>query len=167
MTHNDLVNEACAWLRRNHYRVIFRERQSRHETPDAMGWKSTGHSLLIECKVSLSDFRADQKKKPRTSSRIGIGELRYYMAPRGLIPVGELPSGWGLLELWGTKRKSVHRIRESEIHKLGVHQLRNELRMLISELVLYQGIPSGEITPLQSKRIQEIQENLRRLTLDK
>jgi hypothetical protein len=129
-----------------------------------MGWKATGRSILIECKASLSDFRADRKKKPRISKRTGIGELRYYMAPRGIIPENEIPTGWGFLEIWEGKRKSVHRVRESEIHKLGVHQLRNEMRMLISELILYQGIPTGEITPMQSRRIKEIQEGLRRLS---
>lgn len=144
--------------------MVFKEHISTHENPDVLGWKSGGQSTLIECKTSRSDFLADQKKRPRQSTRIGLGERRYYMAPRGVLNLSEIPQDWGLLEIYGgPKRVCIRVTRESEFHKLGVHQLRNELRMLVSELTLYQELPTGALTPMQSKRVTEIQENLRRL----
>jgi hypothetical protein len=39
-------------------------------------------------------------KKPfRVYPEQGLGHKRYYLAPRNIIPVNELPEGWGLLEV--------------------------------------------------------------------
>lgn len=69
------------------------------ETPDALGWRGT-HSTLIECKTSRADFVADQKKEFRRCPSLGVGNRRYYMAPKGLLDVRDLPDNWGLLEVW-------------------------------------------------------------------
>lgn len=53
---------------------------------------------MIEVKVTRSDFLADRKKPHRQGGK-GMGSWRYYMAPEGLISVGELPDGWGLIEV--------------------------------------------------------------------
>jgi hypothetical protein len=70
------------------------------EIPDAIGfslshWESG--ATVIEVKVSRSDFLADRKKPHRQAG--GMGRWRYYMAPVGLIALGELPAGWGLIEV--------------------------------------------------------------------
>ncbi|MFT0546998.1 hypothetical protein ACMHYO_11720 [Allopusillimonas ginsengisoli] len=72
------------------------------ERPDAIGFRFTGHaptdgSVLVEVKVSRADFLADAKKPHRSGD--GLGSWRYYMAPKGLIQVDDLPPGWGLLEV--------------------------------------------------------------------
>jgi hypothetical protein len=64
------------------------------ENPDAIGWISGGHSYLIECKCSLSDFPADLSKPHRTH---GAGTIRLFLCGPGVIPWEKLPSGWGLL----------------------------------------------------------------------
>jgi hypothetical protein len=69
------------------------------DIPDAIGW-SYGHSVLIECKVSRSDFFRDAKK-PQRQNGSGAGERRFYMVPKGLIEQADLPQGWGLLEVDG------------------------------------------------------------------
>jgi hypothetical protein len=58
-------------------------------------------TILVECKTSLSDFRADKKKVFRfpTCPDFGMGDQRYYMALEGIIPENELPEGWGLVEI--------------------------------------------------------------------
>lgn len=70
--------------------------------PDAIGFRAGVHkeaSVVVEVKVSRSDFLADQKKPHRVEPATGMGVYRYYMAPEGLIKVEELPMLWGLIEV--------------------------------------------------------------------
>ena len=68
------------------------------ELPDALGFLTPQHTVLIEVKVSRGDFRADAKKPWRQPGQ-GLGDWRYYMAPRGLLAPSDLPDNWGLLEV--------------------------------------------------------------------
>jgi hypothetical protein len=67
------------------------------ERVDAMGWPSRGRSILMECKASRSDFCADRRKPWRLSPATGVGTLRYYMAPAGVLSPEDMPEGWGLI----------------------------------------------------------------------
>lgn len=72
------------------------------EIADAFGMRSIGleqHSVVVEVKMSLADFRADAAKPHRNGTTVGMGLFRYYMAPEGLVPQSELPPGWGLIEV--------------------------------------------------------------------
>ena len=69
--------------------------------PDAIGWKRACDSVLIECKLSRSDFLADCDKPFRRSPELGVGCERFYLTPRQLLNPKELPAGWGLLESVG------------------------------------------------------------------
>lgn len=99
-THDELVKRAVAWLSkpsrgRGACGVVVPELVSyAGEQPDAIGWRGGGFSVLVECKVSRSDFIVD-RKKPRQG--LGAGHTRYYMCPPGLIRPDELPENWGLL----------------------------------------------------------------------
>jgi hypothetical protein len=66
--------------------------------PDAIDWKGLNRSVVIECKVSRSDFLADADKPFRLKPEEGFGCERFYMAPSGVIGIDELPADWGLLE---------------------------------------------------------------------
>jgi hypothetical protein len=84
------------------------------ESPDVLGW--TGHtSYLIECKVSRADFLADQKKAFRKIG--GMGDFRYYLAPKGLLSPEELPTKWGLLEMEGRCITVAKNPEQQEAHK--------------------------------------------------
>lgn len=109
MNHDDLVNVAVKWLSKpwrnagdgghGSCSVIISEMtSSSRETPDAIGFHG-GFSTLIECKASRADFRNDAKKYFRIKSEAGMGFYRYMMVPAGLISLGDLPSGWGLIEV--------------------------------------------------------------------
>ena len=69
---------------------------STQETPDVFGWNYWS-TVLIEVKVSRSDFIADSKKYFRQYPNEGMGDYRYYCCPEGLIKPEELPDNWGLL----------------------------------------------------------------------
>lgn len=101
MKHRDLVRQARKWLKvAGKCNVILTESGSSIacEIPDAIGWRSARHSILIECKTSRADFRADAKKWFRQDG-YGMGQQRFFLAPEGVIPIDELPPDWGLLEI--------------------------------------------------------------------
>lgn len=106
MTHAELVKRAGAWLRRTiGCGVVVEEHSGGGEHPDAMGWKC-GLSWMVECKVSRSDFFRDRRK----SSRQRAFESRpafqcYYLCPKGLLRVEDMPDYWGLL--WAEGRRIV------------------------------------------------------------
>ncbi len=106
--HALLVEQAGRWLAAKGCVVVITDMShGGPETPDAIGWRGR-HSLLIECKASLDDFRADRAKPFRRDPASGMGARRYFCAPLGLIKPGQLPTGWGLLEWNGKKlRESV------------------------------------------------------------
>ena len=71
------------------------------EVSDVIGWKGSCQSVVVECKVSRSDFLADATKPFRLKPEEGLGSRRFYMAPAGMIAREELPRHWGLLECKG------------------------------------------------------------------
>lgn len=73
------------------------------EIPDAIGWHprhgTHAFSVVVEVKVSRSDFLADAKKPHRKDGATGMGNYRYFLAPQGVIQLEEVPKGWGLIEV--------------------------------------------------------------------
>ena len=110
MTHDELVIIAERWLLNSKgggCGVVFRELTAYTDTgeiPDALGF-SSWYSVLVECKVSRSDFLSDRKKHFRKIPENGMGVFRYYMCTAGLIAPEELPSKWGLIYV-GEKGKA-------------------------------------------------------------
>jgi len=101
--HAQLVARAAEWLRYKYGCGIILSEQycASGEVPDVIGWKGFCQSVLVECKVSRSDFLADANKPFRLRPEEGLGSKRFYMAPSGVIARKELPKGWGLLECKG------------------------------------------------------------------
>src|ERR1700743_1391059 len=100
LTHSELVQIAYRWVLKNgSCGVAFKELVTlgSNEIPDVIGFGAWEHSVLIECKVSRSDFLADKHKSFRKEPHLGMGNQRFYCCPTGLIKVEELPEGWGLI----------------------------------------------------------------------
>lgn len=99
--HKTLVRKSAAWLRnRKNCNVVFAELATQNnETPDVIGFHGAGGSILVECKTSRADFLADKNKIFRHHEEMGMGDARYFAAPKGLLKPDELPEGWGLLEI--------------------------------------------------------------------
>lgn len=106
-THADLCVLAVKWLKRPnsqhghgcHIAVSEVKTGWSGEIPDAIGFRAAGWkdgSVVVEVKVSRSDFLAD-KKKPHRQDGKGVGNFRYFMCPEGMIQPDELPPKWGLL----------------------------------------------------------------------
>lgn len=138
MTHAELVAAAVRWLRgTKRCSVVFSEWAplTVSEIPDALGFDRSGHSILVECKVSRSDFRADRHKvssryAARDAGRMGV--RRWYLTPPGLVEPSEVPSGWGLAFVHaGRIRPSRAQVRVVVEPKISVSRnVRAELSML-------------------------------------
>ena len=104
MTHAELVDRAARWLKNTiHCRVILTELTTAAGIiPDVIGWVN-GWSILIECKVSRSDFLRDLKKRNNFRRYNNLGNWRFYFAPPDIIASIELPEKWGLYEMRYTK----------------------------------------------------------------
>ena len=97
MQHSTLVAMGVRWLGRKCSVVLYEFATLADENPDVIGWGAGSGSVLIECKLSRSDFLRDKAKASRKNSRAGMGHRRYYLCPADLIEVKDLPPKWGLL----------------------------------------------------------------------
>jgi hypothetical protein len=104
--HDDLVQRAAFWLKKaRRCNIILTEaggtdeESGKIERADAIGWIRPHVSLLVECKTSVADFRADAKKPHRQKG--GMGVYRYFLAPTDILEKVEIPEGWGVLKPWG------------------------------------------------------------------
>jgi hypothetical protein len=132
MTHAKLVLLAVDWLRRYRCGVVLSEQACvSGEMPDAIGWKKAHHSVLVECKVSRADFLADRDKPFRQKPQTGVGCERYYLAPKGLIRIDELPPGWGLLE---ASRHAIEKVKASARNLRSETGLGYEMNLLLASL---------------------------------
>ncbi|CAB4203488.1 hypothetical protein UFOVP1382_104 [uncultured Caudovirales phage] len=103
MTHDDLVILAYRWLLRHHRCAVAVAEvvTSSSYSPDAIGWRNSWNMvdvLVVEVKVSRSDYRADASKVAHQTGCIP-GKRRWYCTPKGLILPSELREGWGLVEV--------------------------------------------------------------------
>lgn len=104
MNHKELTLKASRWLKKHRQNAVIPNCSTiateissvLSEIPDVIGW-CYWTSVLIEVKVSRSDFKRDTKKIFREFPDMGMGEFRYYICPTDLIKVDELPPYWGLL----------------------------------------------------------------------
>ena len=127
-----MVEQAVAWLRSYGCGVVLSEQACvSGEMPDAIGWKGSCHSVLVECKVSHSDFLIDREKPFRRKPQSALGCERFYLAPRAMISVSELPPGWGLLEINGRK---IQVVQLSDRKLRTAAGFRHEMNMLLASL---------------------------------
>jgi len=132
MTHAQLVEQAVAWLRSYRCGVILSEQACiSGEMPDAIGWKRASRSVLVECKISRSDFLADRDKPFRQKPDLGLGCERFYLTPPGLLEPKELAPGWGLLEV---RKRKVEMVRRSARDLRTAAGLAYEMNLLLASL---------------------------------
>ena len=117
------------WLSRQCSVVLYEFATAADENPDVIGWASGADSVVIECKLTRSDFLRDATKAVRRHPRAGMGRRRYYLCPSDVIQVRDLPPKWGLL--WATKGQV---IVEREAGGLPERNLVAEVRFLSSML---------------------------------
>lgn len=107
-THAELVARAVRWLKvTQRCGIVWREHYMFNEVPDALGYRRA-YSLVVECKVSRSDFLRDLKKPSRRSYAERPALKCWYMVPEAfttadaiVLEQADLPDGWGLLVVDG------------------------------------------------------------------
>jgi hypothetical protein len=129
MQHSTLVAMGVRWLGRHCSVVLYEFATPADENPDVIGWAPEAGSVLIECKLTRTDFLKDATKAVRKNPRAGMGHRRYYLCPADLIQVKDLPPKWGLL--WVAKGQVVVK-REARGHP--ERNLTAEIRFLSSML---------------------------------
>lgn len=110
MTHRELVKVAERWLlgtRKCGFAFTELVCLATSEIPDAIGFRD-GHSILVECKTSRSDFLSDKKKIFRRCAWMGMGAYRLMLCPEGMIQPADLPEKWGLL--WVNAKGKVRQV---------------------------------------------------------
>jgi hypothetical protein len=127
--HSTLVAMGVRWLSRQCSVVLYEFATPTDENPDVIGWAPGAGSVLIECKLTRSDFLKDATKTVRKNPRAGMGQRRYYLCPPDLIQVKNLPPKWGLL--WAAKSQVIVK-REARGHP--ERNLAAEVRFLSSML---------------------------------
>ena len=104
MTHDQLVVRAAHWLRNTRScSVVLSEVASRNggEEPDAIGW-TRGECIVIECKVTESDLRADRQKPFRQMPAMGLGSERWLLVDERIAlsrACSLAMPGWGVLSI--------------------------------------------------------------------
>lgn len=139
MTHAELVQIGAQYMRKTlRCSPVLTERKCMfaREVPDVIGWRCGGYkphplhdlldSFVIEVKVNRADFLRDMRKPHRCGP--GYGRYRFYLAPKSMISLSELPEKWGLLELNGQK---VRRVRNADFFE-GMDVMRFEFGLLRS-----------------------------------
>ena len=114
ITHSELVDIGAIWLNKKasniKYRAPFVVKEfvcaGVNEIPDVFGLRPGGRHVVIEVKTSRADFLKDFKKRSRLPRINKLGNFRFYLAPKDLIKVWDLPEPWGLLE-WDGKHIKV------------------------------------------------------------
>lgn len=87
--------------------------------------------MVVECKISRADFLADCDKTFRQKPETAMGCERFYLAPAGLLKLGELPAGWGLLELRG---REIELMQTSAGKMRSARGFRYEMNLLLASL---------------------------------
>src|SRR5260370_29458616 len=97
MRHSTLVAMGVRWLSRQCSVVLYEFATAADENPDVIGFAPEAGSVLIECKLTRSDFLRDATKGVRRNPRAGMGQRRYYLCPTDVIQVKDLPPELRLL----------------------------------------------------------------------
>lgn len=133
MTHEALIGRGATWLQRTlRCEPVFHGLSTGPEIPDVIGWTSMWKwrgSVVLECKVSRSDFLRDRKKKHGRR----MGDYRLIVTPPGLISSADIAAhcpDHGLI--WIDDRLRVEMIvhpprREKVNHAAEVRHLRMAL----------------------------------------
>lgn len=152
MTHDELVEAAAHWLYfTKRCAVVVTELAGGREDADAIGFKS-GHSVLVECKVSMADLYRDKNKTIRRFPKMGMGDTRYLAVPEDMaekvIKLGHLPPGWGLLAckvgprkgLYATEILSKPPLRQEKNQRAEIRLLTSVIRRITAEKTPVSGV---------------------------
>jgi hypothetical protein len=159
MTHAELVKCGAMWLGKRHAGlsspvVLTEYRSYAEEIPDVIGF-SHYTSVVIECKVSLEDFRKDQKKahRQRRDSK-KLGNHRFYLCPNGLISPDHVPEGWGLLYCHDRQKSRITIKKQAPRHtEAEIRVAEYQILYSVARRAVIRGLMPEILTPVTSSII--------------
>lgn len=132
MTHTDLIKFGRKYMASKAPVVVTELKSGAGEEPDIIAfltnYKIGAGTVIIECKVTRQDFHKDKKKVYRRRPELAMGDYRYYLVPKSLITVDEVPEKWGLLEASAKGRIKI--LKKAERQKVCNKQ--SEVLLLVS-----------------------------------
>ncbi len=111
-THDELIKRQLNQLRyKNPWAITLVEQgnATNSEIADIIVIEPNKASTLYEMKASRGDFLSDKKKVFREHPEQGMGNFRYYVCPKGLIDVSEIPEHWGLLWVYPSQIRTIRK----------------------------------------------------------
>lgn len=141
LTHADVVQRARSWLLGRHECAVAFAEIVTYENcnPDALGFKRLGAarmwSVLVEVKISRSDFRADRKKIIHLLPDSCPGQERWYLTPPNLIRPEEVPEGWGLAEVG---KRSIRIVKPAPVEEFNAARARADMGVLVAAVRRHQ-----------------------------
>ncbi len=133
MNHEHLCKRARRWLEGSRRcNLVLSGIASTSEIPDAIGWCTAYKwygSIVVECKISLTDFHRDKRKKH--PERMGV--RRYFLVPWGLVNVYSIEKHYPDHGLLYAKGRQVIVAREAP--ERAAPDLRSEIRLLQFALI--------------------------------
>jgi hypothetical protein len=138
MTHDELVAFSIGYARKLGFPLALAELVTANRTgeiPDVLAFRGGGDSLLIECKVSRTDFLRDKYKPFRMHPEMGMGMYRMYVTAPGVLMDGELADRWLAVEVDGSeivKLTAFGSLAVDTEHVFGERNMQAELACLYS-----------------------------------
>lgn len=81
-------------------------------------WPSNGvHTTAFEIKVSRGDFIREMKKPKKRRRGLLLSNYFYFVAPKGLLQVSEIPTECGLIEV--DMQKNIHKTLTAPFRDMG------------------------------------------------
>lgn len=139
MTHDDLVKFSVCYARELGFPLSIAGLVTANrsgEIPDVLAFRGGGDSLLIECKVSRSDFLRDLRKPFRQAYETGMGAYRMYVTLPNVVPQSFIDqSRWLVVEYDGAeivKRTPFKSLAVEDERVFNVRNTRAELAYMYS-----------------------------------
>lgn len=146
MTHSDLISFGRKYMASKAPIVITELVSGTGEEPDIISFltvpKLGRGTVVIECKATRQDFHKDKKKVYRQRPELAMGDYRYYLVPKGLITVDEVPEKWGLLEASAKGRIKI--LKKAE--RWGACNKQSEVLLLVSLVRRLDIVPGKHIS---------------------
>ncbi len=111
-------------------------------------WPSRGLTIIgIEVKISRGDWRREKANPQKAEELARFCDYFFVAAPQGVIPVSEVPEGWGLLEVCGEKIKQAKAAPKHEAEPIG--------RSFVASLFRSASRPADKDDAIKTRKIDE------------
>jgi hypothetical protein len=111
-------------------------------------WPSRGLTIIgIEVKISRGDWRREKSNPQKAEELARFCDYFFVAAPKDVIPVAEVPEGWGLLEVCGEKIRQAKAAAKHQAEPIG--------RPFVASLFRSASRPADKDDAIKTRKIDE------------